>query len=86
MSLNETYSRVRVGKHLSDMFHIKDGLKKIICFIAIPFQVCFRIRHRRVQLNQDDLKLNGRHQLFCADNVNTLGGSILTYCTEQSPS
>jgi len=27
MCLNETYSRVRVGKHLSDMFPIKIGLK-----------------------------------------------------------
>jgi hypothetical protein len=28
MYLNETYSRVRVGKHLSDMFPIKNGLKQ----------------------------------------------------------
>jgi hypothetical protein len=28
MCLNETYSRVRVGKHLSDRFPIKNGLKK----------------------------------------------------------
>jgi len=27
MCLNETYSRVRVGKHLSYMFPIKNGLK-----------------------------------------------------------
>jgi hypothetical protein len=27
MCLNETYSRVRVGKHLSDMFPIRNGLK-----------------------------------------------------------
>ena len=26
MCLNETYSRVRVGKHLSDMFPSKNGL------------------------------------------------------------
>jgi hypothetical protein len=26
--LNETYSRVRVGKHLSDRFPIKNGLKR----------------------------------------------------------
>jgi len=26
--LNETYSRDRLGKHLSDMFPIKDGLKQ----------------------------------------------------------
>jgi len=28
MCLNETYSRVRVGKNLSDMFPIKNGLKQ----------------------------------------------------------
>ena len=28
LCLNETYSRVRVGKRLSDMFHIKNGLKQ----------------------------------------------------------
>ena len=28
MCLNETYSRVWVSKHLSDMFPIKDGLKQ----------------------------------------------------------
>jgi len=28
MGLNETYSTVRVGKHLSDMFPIKNGLKQ----------------------------------------------------------
>jgi hypothetical protein len=26
--LNETYSRVQVGKHLSDMFPIRNGLKQ----------------------------------------------------------
>jgi len=28
MCLNKTYSRVRVGKHLSNMFPIKNGLKQ----------------------------------------------------------
>ena len=28
MSLNETYSRVRVGKNLSDRFCIRNGLKQ----------------------------------------------------------
>jgi hypothetical protein len=32
---------------------------------------------RRVQVNQDGLKLNGTHQLlFYADDVNILGGSV----------
>jgi len=34
---------------------------------------------RRVQVNQDGLKLNGTHQLLAyADDVNVLGGSIHT--------
>ena len=34
---------------------------------------------RRVQVNQDDLKLNGTHQLPAyADDVNILGGSVHT--------
>jgi hypothetical protein len=34
---------------------------------------------RRVQVNQDDLKLNGTYQLLAyADDVNILGGSVHT--------
>ena len=34
---------------------------------------------RRVQVNQDGLKLNGTHQILAyADGVNILGGSIHT--------
>lgn len=28
MRLNESYSKVRVGKHFSDMFPVKNGLKQ----------------------------------------------------------
>jgi len=35
--------------------------------------------NKRVQVNQDGLKLNGTHQLLAyADDVNILGGSIHT--------
>ena len=34
---------------------------------------------RRAQVNQDVLKLNGKHQiLVCADEVNILGGRVHT--------
>jgi len=34
---------------------------------------------RRVQVNKDDLKLNGTHQILAyADGVNILGGSLHT--------
>jgi len=41
MCLNETYSRVRVGKHLSDMFPTKNGLQQEDTL----FQLCFTVRH-----------------------------------------
>jgi hypothetical protein len=43
MCLNETYNRVQVGKHVSDMFPVRNGLKE--CLIAIAFQLCFRVHH-----------------------------------------
>jgi len=45
MCLNETYSRVRVGKYLSDMFPIKNGLKQGDVFSSIALQLCFRVRY-----------------------------------------
>ena len=45
MYLTETYSRVRVGRNLSDMFPIRIGLKKMGRSIAIAFQLCFRVYH-----------------------------------------
>ena len=46
MCLNETYNSVWVRKHLSDMFPIKneEWFKKKRCFIAIVFQLPFRVR------------------------------------------
>ena len=40
MCLNETYNRVRIGKHLSDMFRIKNGLKK-----EMLYRHCFSTLH-----------------------------------------
>jgi hypothetical protein len=40
--LNETYSRVRVGKHLFDMFPIKNSLKQ--GDVLLQF-LCFRVCH-----------------------------------------
>jgi len=58
---------------------IKNGLKKMRCFIAIAFQVFFRICHLEVRVNQEGLKLNGSHQILVyADDVNILGGSVHT--------
>jgi len=77
MSLTETYSRVRVGKNLSDRFPIRNDLKEGDALSPTLFNFALEYAIRRVQVNQDDMKLNGTHQLLAyADGVNILGGSI----------
>jgi len=77
MCLTETYSRVRVGKSLSDRFPIRNGLKQGDALSPLLFNFALEWAIRRAQVNQDGLKLNGTHQLLAyADDVNVLGGSI----------
>jgi hypothetical protein len=77
MCLNETYSRVRIGKYLSDMFPITNGLKQGDALSLLLFNFALIYSIRRVQVNKDGLKLNGTHKrLVYADDVNTLGGSV----------
>jgi len=79
MCLTEMYSRVRVGKNLSDIFPIRSGLKQGDALLPLLFNFVLEYAITRVQVNQDGLKLNGTHQLLTyADDVNILGGSVDT--------
>ena len=79
MCLNETDCRVRVGKHLSDMFPIKNGLQQGDYLWPLLFTYALEYAIRRVQINQDGLKLRGTGQLLAyADDINILGWSVRT--------
>jgi len=79
MSLTETYSKVRVGKNVSDRFPLRNGLKQGDALSPMLFNFALEYAIRRIQVNRDGLKLNGIHQLLAyADDVNILAGSIHT--------
>ena len=79
MCLTELYSRAGVGKNLSDMFPIRNGLKQGDALSPLLFNFALEYAIRRVQVNQDGFNLNGTHyHLVYADDVNILCGSVHT--------
>jgi hypothetical protein len=64
MHLNETYSRVQVGKHLYHRFPVKHGFKQGNVLLQLPFKFVLEYVIRRFQANQEGFKLNGTHQLM----------------------
>jgi hypothetical protein len=79
MCLTEAYSRARIGKNLSDVFAIRNGLKQEDSLSPLLFNFALEYATRRVQVNQDGLKSNGTpHPLVYADDVNILVGSVHT--------
>ena len=73
---------VHVGKNLSDMFPVGNGLKKGDALSPLLFSFALDYAIRRVQISQDGLKLSGTQPfLVYADDVNILGGIIHTIKT-----
>ena len=74
--LTETYSSMSVGKHMYDMLHIKSGIKQD-ALSPLFFNFALECTIRRVQVNLDDLKLNGTHQLLLYADINVWGRAYM---------
>ena len=69
--LNYTCGRIQIGRHLSDMFPIKNGLKQGDALSQLLFKFALEYSMRRVLANQEGLKLKATHQILIhADDVN----------------
>jgi len=51
-NMSETYSRVRVGKNLSDRFFVSNGLKQGDALTPLLFNFALQWAIRRVQANR----------------------------------
>ena len=68
---------MRVDKHLSEMFPIKNGLRQGDALSSLLFNFVLEYANCRVQVNQNGFKSNGSNQrLVYADYISIWGESV----------
>jgi hypothetical protein len=61
--LSETYSKIRIGKHLLENFPIQNGLNQGNASSPLLFKFALEHAIRKMEENHVGLKRNGTHQL-----------------------